>query len=555
MHTSLAFKTLTEVLDHHAKLKAADIAYSFHYFPSDAVERITFGELAMNAKKIAHALLSEELKSKNVILIYSPGLQFIEVFFGCLYAGLIPIPMPAPIVQKQISRILNVLSDSDASAILTDDSLMSKLTGFIPEDVKSKIKLLSRTSFSSESKMILPVISPEDTAFIQYTSGSVGAPKGVVISHRNILHNEMVIKEAFEHDETTVVVSWLPMFHDMGLIGNVIQPLYLGVHSVLMPPLAFIQKPVRWLELISRYRATTSGAPNFGYDMCVKNISDEQKVGLDLSSWTLAYSGAEPVRSWTIRKFAFCFKSQGFSEQAFYPCYGLAESTLFVTGVKKGEGLRTLEIDAAEYSRGKVIFATSEASSISLTSCGRPRSDQEVIIVDYETLEGLSEGEVGEVWIRSDSKAMGYWNNPKETDKTFNARLSGTSSPTYLRTGDLGFIKDGDLFITARVKDTIIIRGTNFYPQDIEHAVESGLGLPSGSTAAFSVEIKDEEKLIILSEVPLSLIDAIETVVKTFGIRPYSVKHLDRGRLPRGSSGKLQRFLCKKMYQESLVTE
>lgn len=555
MHTSLAFKTLTEVLDHHARLKAAHTAYSFHYFPSDAVEKISFGELAENAKKVAYSLLSEELESKNVILIFSPGLQFIEVFFGCLYAGLHPIPMPAPIVQKQISRILNVLSDAEASAILTDDRLMSKLASFIPEDVKSKTKFLSRTNLSTGSKTTLPVINAEDTAFIQYTSGSVGAPKGVVISHRNILHNEMVIKEAFEHDETTSVVSWLPMFHDMGLIGNVLQPLYLGVHSVLMSPLAFIQKPVRWLELISRYRATTSGAPNFGYDMCVKNVSEEQKIGLDLSSWTLAYSGAEPVRSLTIKSFVTSFENQGFKEQAFYPCYGLAESTLFVTGVKKGESLKTLAIDATEYARGKVILATSVESSISLTSCGRPRSDQEVIIVDTQTLTSLSEGEVGEIWVRSDSKAMGYWNNPKETDKTFNARLRGTSSPTYLRTGDLGFIKGGDLFITARVKDTIIIRGANFYPQDIEHAIESDLGLPAGSTAAFSVEIKNEEKLIVLSEVPLNKIDAVETVTKTFGVRPYSVKYLDRGRLPRGSSGKLQRFLCKKMYLESLATE
>ncbi len=546
-----AFKTLTEILDHYAQVKSFSPAYSFHHFPSTEVEKISFGELREKSLSIAHALVAKKLPSRNVILIFSPGLKFIEVFFGCLYAGLHPIPMPAPMVQKQIFRVLNVFQNSASSAVLTDSRLFQKMSDFIPSEVKSSIDLINCDVLENSRGGFLPQVESENTAFIQYTSGSVGDPKGVIISHRNILHNERAIREAFEHNEDTLVVSWLPMFHDMGLIGNVLQPLTIGVHSVLMSPFAFIQKPLRWLELITFYKATTSGGPNFGYDLCMKNITDDQKEGLDLRSWTLAYSGAEPVRSSTIKNFVVNFERCGFNERAFYPCYGLAESTLFVTGVKKGAPLRTLQIDIAKYACGKAVETESRENSLVLTSCGAPHPSVELIIVDPDSKLKCAEGEVGEIWTTGDSKAMGYWNNAQINANIFEAKVKD-SSKSYLRTGDLGFLKDGDLFITGRIKDTIIIRGSNYYPQDIEHVIESGLHLPPGSTAAFSLEVNDDEMLIILTELPLTKLDVTELVTKNFGIRPYAVEHLERNRLPRSSSGKLQRFLCKQIYQEMI---
>jgi acyl-CoA synthetase (AMP-forming)/AMP-acid ligase II len=300
-------------------------------------------------------------------------------------------------------------------------------------------------------------------AFLQYTSGSTATPKGVMVSHGNLLHNEAIIQQAFAQTSESVIVSWLPLYHDMGLIGNVLQPLYVGAHSVLMSPVAFLQSPFRWLKAISHYRATTSGGPNFAYDLCVRKITEEQKAGLDLSSWQLAFNGAEPIRAETLDRFAKAFASCGFRREAFFPCYGLAEATLFVAGKTQSNAPAVIKhFETAALSNNRVIEATDESQDrLSLVGCGGPGMGQTILIVNPETARVCPPGDVGEIWVSGASVAGGYWNQPEATERTFHASLAESSAGPFLRTGDLGFLQAGELFVTGRLKDLIIIRGRN----------------------------------------------------------------------------------------------
>ncbi|MFM7881254.1 MAG: fatty acyl-AMP ligase, partial [Microcystis panniformis] len=402
-----------------------------------------------------------------------------------------------------------------------------------------------------------PNLSLEDIAFLQYTSGSTGMPKGVMVSHKNLLYNEKLIASAFGHTSETIGVGWLPLFHDMGLIGNVLQPVYVGFPCVIMPPEAFIQKPLRWLQAISRYNATSSGGPNFAYELCADKIKPQERENLDLSCWDVAFTGAEPVRAATLEKFANTFADYGFKREAFYPCYGMAETTLFVSGGIKSQSPVIAAVDKLALLENSAVTINSQHPNAQLlVGCGHAWLSEKIVIVNPESLTECRDGEIGEIWVSSDSVAQGYWNRPEQTAETFKAYLADTQVGPFLRTGDLGFLLAGELFITGRLKDLIIVQGRNHYPQDIESTVEkSHPGLRQGCGAVFSVEIAGQERLVVVQEVersylrkldsPAVIEQIIRSVAEEHQLDVYAVVLLKTASIPKTSSGKIQRQACR----------
>ncbi|BAB74377.1 AMP-binding protein [Anabaena sp. FACHB-709] len=528
--------TLVDVLRAWTQQKGDAVGFAF--WQDDKQVHLTYTELDHKARAIAVHLQAMRWQGERVLLMYPPGLELIAALMGCFYAGLVAVPVYPPRPNNNITRLLSIGEDAQAKGILTKVSLenslkqVSKNTAFeaLPKVATDSIILSVGEAWQN------PQLTADSLALLQYTSGSTGTPKGVMLSHGNLLHNLGQIYQRFGHSANTHVVSWLPPYHDMGLIGGILQPLYGGFPVTLMSPVAFLQKPLRWLQAISQTQATTSGAPNFAYEMCVRNIRLDECLDLDLSSWELAFTGAEPIRQETLERFATTFKTYGFRREAFYPCYGLAEATLFVTGKNKDE----------------IVF---NHTSQSLVSCGSPSDDQTIIIVNPESREPCAAGEEGEIWLKGASVAQGYWQNPQETKATFQGALaSGTGG--FLRTGDLGYLNSGELFVTGRIKDVMIIRGQNYYPHDIEAAVsQCHPALSAYWGAAFSVEVDGEERLVVVQEVERSswrrldedgIIAAIRGAVSCeFGLQVYGICLLKPGSIPKTSSGKVQRFACR----------
>jgi acyl-CoA synthetase (AMP-forming)/AMP-acid ligase II len=440
------------------------------------------------------------------LLLYPAGLEFITAFFGCLYAGVMATPAYPPRRNQNLSGLQAVVTDAQAPVALTTTSLLANIEGrFAQYPELADLDWLATDNLTSDlaSDWQEAAVNSDSLAFLQYTSGSTGKPKGVMVSHGNLLHNQRMIEQAFGHTHKTVVLGWLPLFHDMGLIGNLLQPMYIGQPCILTSPVAFLQKPLRWLQAISDYQATTSGGPNFAYDLCVRKATPEKKANLDLSSWEVAFNGAEPIRAETLDQFAATFESCGFRKSAFYPCYGMAETTLFISGGRKTAPPVISTVDGAALEQNQVVTATPEQSGArKIVGCGQAWLDQEVAIAHPESLTRCPAEVVGEIWVSGASVAQGYWNRPQQTEATFCAYLADTGEGPFLRTGDLGFIQDGELFVTGRLNDVIIIRGRNHYPQDIELTVEnSHPALRPGCAAAFAVEIGSVERLVIVAEV------------------------------------------------------
>jgi amino acid adenylation domain-containing protein len=539
--------TLGGLLRARALERPHQVAFTFLADGEVEGERLTYAGLEARARAVAAALGESVPPGERALLLFPPGLDFIAAFFGCLYAGVVAVPAypPRPNDRSQ-SRLRAMAGDAEPRAALTTLAILAGAEGsrgllslapelaglrWIPTD------MLTDAGTGED----LPEPDPEAIAFLQYTSGSTAAPKGVTVTHANLLHNERMIGAAFEQDEDSVVVSWLPLYHDMGLIGGVLQPLHAGARCVLMSPVAFLQKPLRWLAAISRYRGTTSGGPNFAYDLCARRIGPEEREGLDLSSWRVAFNGAEPVRAGTLERFAEAFAPCGFRREAFYPCYGLAEATLFVTGGVPGRRPRVEEDPAGRR----------------LVSCGRPWMGQRVVIADPETGTEQPPGVEGEVWVCGPSVARGYWRRDEETARDFNAFLPGSGEGPFLRTGDLGFLHEGELFVTGRLKDLIILRGRNHYPQDVELTAErSHPDLRPGNGAAFSVETGGEERLVVVHEVERRRREGLEEVAEAVRravaeeheAQVHEVVLIRAGSLPKTSSGKVQRRLCRDLY-------
>ena len=558
------FATLVDLLNYRSKHQSNQTAYIFLEEGETESHKLTYQQLDRQAKAIAASLQSIAQAGERALMLYPPGIEFLPAFFGCLYAGIVPVPAYPPRSNQNLVRLESIISDAKVSIVLTTSSVLDKVKNqFSQSNQFSNIHYIATETVSGKlaSDWQKPTLDKQSLAFLQYTSGSTGNPKGVMVTHQNLMHNERLIKMAMGHSEKTIFVGWLPLFHDMGLVGNVLQPLYLGIPSILMSPVAFLQKPIRWLQAISRYKATTSGGPNFAYDLCVQKIKPEQCTDLDLSSWSVAFNGAEPVRAETLEKFTQTFAPLGFRPQAFYPCYGMAETTLFVSG-----GLQTLspvfsKVDRTQLQNHQVeSVQNNSVDAQTLVGCGQTFFDK-IIIVNPESLTRTASNEVGEIWVAGGSVAEGYWNKPDLSEKTFQAHLADTQEGPFLRTGDLGFFQAGELFITGRIKDVIIIRGRNHYPQDIEKTVEkSHPALRSNAGAAFSVEIDGTEQLVIAQEVERSYIRKLDVDEVVSAIRKaVSEEHellvsgvifLKTASIPKTSSGKIQRHACKQGFLE-----
>ncbi len=528
---------------------------------------VTFGELDRQARAVAVHLTQLGVGGQRALLLYPSGLEFVAALFGCLYANVVAIPAFPPRRNRNMLRLHAISSDSGASVALTINDVsqrmgselgdMSDLTGvrWIATDT------LDVSVADTWSK---PKIEPQSMAVLQYTSGSTGNPKGVVLSHGCLMANCQLITKAFEAATEEIIATWLPTYHDMGLIGGILEPIYTASPVVMMSPMAFLQKPVRWLQAISRYRVTVSGGPNFAYDLCNKKVTEEQIDELDLSSWTLAFNGAEPVRGRTLERFVQKFGRCGFRSEAFYPCYGMAETTLMVTGGQRELAPLRLSFDDRQLGRGIAQpVAAGQPGHRELVGCGSAAEHHEVIIVDPETCEPLEDGRVGEIWVHGPSVCLGYLDKPELNAATFQARLRNAGTGRYLRTGDLGFRYQGQLFVNGRIKDLVIIRGVNRYPQDIEVTVEHAHPLVrTGSAAAFAVDGDADELLVIVAEVERvassdweGVIQAIrERVALAHDVSPDAVVLIRAGSIPKTSSGKIQRHACREGFlADSLI--
>ncbi|MBW4505571.1 MAG: AMP-binding protein [Scytonematopsis contorta HA4267-MV1] len=552
--------TLVDLLGYRTLHQPEKIAFTFLENGETPADSITYQELDRQARAIAAQLQSLVATGSRALLLYPSGLEFITAFFGCLYAGVVAVPAYPLRRNQKMSRLQAIVADADITVALTKKELLANIESRFAETPElPSLCWLATDNIGSEKASVWqkPLMSKDTLAFLQYTSGSTGKPKGVMVSHGNLLHNSQYIKQAFELTADSVSVSWLPSFHDMGLIDGIIQPLYIGFLGVLMAPASFVQSPIRWLQAISRYRATHCGGPNFAYELCVSNITPEQRDTLNLSSWCSAYSGAEPVRKDTFERFAAAFKSCGFQSRSFYPCYGMAETTLMVSGgnVKDEPVYHTVAADELE--KNRVVQVSSDTHNVRhLVGCGRSWLDTKIAIVDPELLTQCAPNQVGEIWVSGSSVAQGYWNRPELTEQIFRAQLQGNNSEAFLRTGDLGFLQGDELFITGRLKDLIIIRGRNHYPQDIEFTVEQcHPALRPNCGAAFSVEVNGQEKLVIAQEVERSHLrklnanEVIETirqvVAQEHEVEVYAIALLKTASIPKTSSGKIQRSACK----------
>ncbi|WP_341529479.1 fatty acyl-AMP ligase [Nostoc sp. UHCC 0302] len=553
--------TLVDILRWRALHQPEQKVYIFLNNGEVEESYLTYADLDRQARAIASWLQSLGMTGERALLLYSPSLEYIAGFFGCLYAGVIAVPAYPPQFHRPMPRLQAILANAQATLVLTTKQILTNVEEHLfPHSPELKaLRWLATDSIPSnlEKQWQEPILNSDTLAFLQYTSGSTGTPKGVMITHGNLLHNEQIIQQAMQHTDKTIFVGWLPLFHDMGLIGNILQPLYLGIPCFLMPPVAFIQRPFRWLQAISKYKATTSGGPNFAYDLCVRKITPEQRQTLDLSSWEVAFNGSEPIRAETIEQFATTFAPCGFRREAFYPCYGMAESTLFISGELKTNPPEIYQINKAALEQNQIVITAGQQEDVrKFVSSGQGWLDQKIMIVDPESLTKCPDNRVGEIWISSPSVAQGYWGRVEETKKTFHAYTSDTNEGPFLRTGDLGFLQDGKLFITGRLKDVIIIRGRNYYPQDIELTVErSHPSLKPNGGAAFTVEVSNQERLVIVHEVERRYLQSLDIeqvvgdirqeVALEYELQVYAVVLVKPGSIPKTSSGKIQRYACR----------
>jgi 8-amino-7-oxononanoate synthase/acyl carrier protein len=522
---------------------------------------ISYAELDRQARAIAAWLQAHGFQGQRAMLLYPPGLEFISAFFGCLYAGVVAVPAYPPRMNRSLARIQAIAADCDARIALTTASVLERVQPQLSQ-TRGLINVRWRATDHAqegqegiEASWEYPELGPGTLAFLQYTSGSTGKPKGVMLTHGNLMHNSGLIDHLFEQSHRTGgAVFWLPSYHDMGLIGGILQPIFMSRPNVLMSPVAFLQRPVRWLDAISRYRANIAGGPNFAYDLCVRKTTPEQREALDLSSWKLAFSGAEPIRAETLDRFVEAFGPAGFRRESFYPCYGLAEATLIVSGGFNNIAPIVRNYESHSLETG-VVHPASDDSGRRLVSSGQVPPDQQIVIVDAETLIPCPERKIGEVWVKGPSIAQGYWNRPEETEQVFRGHLAdGSNHGPFLRTGDLGFFDGGELFITGRLKDLIIVRGLNHYPQDIELTVEKAhSGVRPSCVAAFAIEDQDSTRVAIIAEIERRQRTELDDILQAIR-RDVAREHellvdfvvlVKQGAIPKTSSGKIQRHACR----------
>lgn len=603
---------LVDLLRYRAEKQPDDVLYTFLSDQQNQVEKRTYKQLDQVAKLIACHLQKLNIKGGRALLLYPSGLSFIEAFFGCLYAGVIAVPAYPPRKNQKLERLQSIIDNCQPDVVLCsegvqgiakpllDNALHSSLDTMVGDlywlntdslginhvllgDVNTSSSNSNSYGANVNNTDIIDLslweeiqVSPSDLAFLQYTSGSTGDPKGVMISHENIMANEEMICNAFGFTAQHNFASWLPMFHDMGLIGTTLHPLYLGSSSVLMTPASFLRQPFRWLKAISDYRAKVSVAPNFAYELCVDQITEEQRASLDLSCWTHALCGSEPVRINTLRSFCDTFSKQGFAWDAFYPVYGMAETTLIITGGGTSDRPRVETVSAQELALNEFRVLSSHEleekrnshDAMDFVGVGETILQQKVAIVDPDSSQECEPGRIGEIWVSGKNVGQGYWNNAELSQKTFKAKIKAEDNTWqpgfYLRTGDLGCYIENELFITGRSKEIIIIRGRNYYPYDIELvAQQSHFALKVDSAAAFPVNVRDQEQIVLFIEVERKYrlkvnIDEVanavrKAVAREYGLQVYGVCLLKPGRILKTSSGKIQRGACKRAFENESI--
>ena len=527
---------------------------------------LTYARLDQQARAIAAHLQDTGFSGRRVLLVYPPGLDFIAAFFGCLYANCVAVPTyPPHRHRRMLDHFHAIAADAQAGIALSTSFAIAQFQSMIEHKSDQAtafppIQWLATDAIpeAQAGQWSKPALASDALAMLQYTSGSTRQPKGVMLSHANLMDNTQAIYQAFGVQPEDKAVFWLPTYHDMGLVGGVLVPVLAGGTNILISPADFLQNPMTWLAAISRYRITISGGPNFAYDLCVRTITDQQRAALDLSSWALAFIGAEPIQPATLERFAAAFAPYGFNPGAFYPCYGLAEATLMVTGAQRGSGATLQTFDDAALTENRVEpVPDANGKARRLVACGSPVGTMRVVIVNPKTHTEIAPGGVGEVWIAGPSVGQGYWHNPQQTGHSFDAHLSDTGDGPFLRTGDLGFVSDGQLYITGRQEDLIIVRGKNRYPQDIEvTARRSHPLLEVGYGAAFAIDDHGSQRLILVQEVRHDgktdlkcVLDAIRmAVLDEHELALDTISLVRSGTIPKTSSGKVQRNACREAF-------
>ncbi|HXA84867.1 MAG TPA: condensation domain-containing protein, partial [Candidatus Dormibacteraeota bacterium] len=562
-HHRIGVQSIVELLQWRAATHPEKTAYSFLLDEGDRKVSCTYGELDRRARAIAAELQANGGEGERVLILYPPGLSYIAAFFGCHYAGAVAVPAYPPHQTRNILRLQKIVADARPALALAPLQTQQALhavcndAGGIPNLRVIHVDLIEAAECEHWKQ---PVFSESAAAFLQYTSGSTGTPRGVVLTHGNLLHNSALIESVFGYDEDAHCVSWLPAYHDMGLIGGILQPLFGGYSCTLMPPLYFLQEPVRWLREISRHENVISGGPDFAYRFCAEKISPEQRELLDLRTWRVAFSGAEPVRYDTLRHFTEIFGQCGFRPKAFLPCYGLAEATLLVSGTRNQKFPVTRTVQGEQLEKHSWVECSSNAGNVRHLASSGGIPGQRVEIVDPHSLTLCGPDQVGEIWVQGPSVAAGYWRRQEETARTFGAYLRDTGEGPFLRTGDLGIIRDKELFVTGRLKDLIIIHGRNLYPQDIESTVQSAHpALRSTIGAAFSIEKDGEERLVVVQEIDRHIRKGLDEILEQVRLKiheahevsPCAVVLIRKGGVPRTSSGKIQRHACRIAFEEN----
>jgi acyl-CoA synthetase (AMP-forming)/AMP-acid ligase II/alkylation response protein AidB-like acyl-CoA dehydrogenase/acyl carrier protein len=550
-------KNLVDMLRQRAQAQPDATACLYLSETEDIKGELSFAQLDAQAMAIAARLQGLDATGECAVLLYPPGLEFLTAFFGCLYAGVVAVPLPVPRANSSVAPIASVIDDVNARMLLTTDVTMGRLRRLSLPALEHMACLPTEDTPQDLARAWRePPIASDAIAYLQYTSGSTASRKGVVVGHDNVIANLLGIAERFRHHQASVCVNWLPHTHDLGLVSGMLQPLFHGHLGVMMAPTAFVQQPIRWLNAITRYRGTYTNSPNFGYDLCVRRTTSEQRARLDLGSWEVALNGAEPVRRQTVEEFASLFAPCGFRPETMFPAYGLAEATLVVSGGLKSALPIFFDIDAAELERDRAVESPGAAGARSMVGCGHPLEHTEVAIVDPATGRRRQPGEIGEIWVHGPGVAHGYWRREDESEQTMRARIVDGDGRPYLRTGDLGFLHGSELVIAGRLKDLIIVRGNNHYPQDIEWTIEqSHSAFRPGCTAAFAIEESGHEQLVVAVEVERDASRALDAdelwhaarraVAEQHELQLHTLVLLKTGTIPRTTSGKIQRRKCR----------
>jgi acyl-CoA synthetase (AMP-forming)/AMP-acid ligase II len=555
---------MVELLRHRAYHTPDSTAFIFLRDGAKDEVPINYAQLDRKAAQIAAHLVESVPAGSRVLINHPPGLDYVSSFLGCLYASMVAVPVYPPRFNQKLDRLNSIVSSAHPAAALTGKPTMDGMrSGISDSPLLAPLQWIETDTLPNEDPgMPLPAPKADSLAFLQYTSGSTSDPKGVMLSHSNLMANLGCIDSKFGLHKDSKGVIWLPPYHDMGLIGGVLGPLYGGFPLVLFSPFTFLQRPYRWLQAVTKYRATTTGGPNFAYELCVRRITEEQMAEMDLSTLELAFCGAEPIRAEMIERFSKKFAACGFRRESFYPCYGLAEATLMVSGGTKMVAPVFEAIDGDRMENEGVAAAPSDPvnkNTRRLVGCGNEVPGHLVRIVNPVTLLACEEGQVGEIWFSGPSVAQGYWKRPEETETHFHAQIVGDASGAkFLRTGDLGFLMKAEVFVTGRLKDLLIIHGRNLYPQDIELTVEqSHASLKHGAGAAFAIQVGEEEKLVIVQELERKSkdVDGVEiakliraAVMESHGVSPYAISLIEPSTIPLTSSGKIQRHAARKLF-------